>query len=610
MTGTAKRSLVAVAATLAVALTAAGCGDSKPKSSGGGTFTTIDANHAIDPQAPINPYNGKGNAFSGYNAMPLAFAKNHLTDHNQHFPGIAASWDVSADGTSVTIKIQPKAKWSDGNAVTAEDIRTSAAVAFTQGGSVFALNPGASGALGDVKVVDDKTITFTQAPGAHSNTFLRSLLAMWVLPKSVYGSQLPDNFWDQVKQAASTDPAQKEAATKAKDDITALGKKIVAFGPTKDVAAGPFVLESVNASEAILVKNTNFFNADKIGPAKVRLRNYSGNEQIWNYLTAGELDSAPYTSTPSNVVEQILKTSGNQKITGLSQVSAALAFNEKYAPFDKVEVRRALAYVIDRSQVQKIGEPDSGKVAEHTSGLIEDAAKAWMGADEVGKLNPYNVDKAKAETLLTQAGLTKKNGKWTLANGQPFSFKIQVPSGFSDWVAGAKNIASQLTDFGIAVEAQTSADFAVYQTEMAAGKYAAGFWLIALGPSTYNAFARLYGGANGWKAVAGTLSHGAPGTGGNWIGGAETATVEGLGTVNPGEQAYQLSQLPVDQAKDTIIRLAKYTNDQLPMIQMWNYVNVQFVNTTKYENFPPNDCECLRLTHGVWMQLGYIQPKK
>ena len=34
-------------------------------------------------KAPINPYAGKGNAFQGYNAMPLAFRKNHLTDHNQ-----------------------------------------------------------------------------------------------------------------------------------------------------------------------------------------------------------------------------------------------------------------------------------------------------------------------------------------------------------------------------------------------------------------------------------------------------------------------------------------------------------------------------------------------
>jgi len=33
--------------------------------------------------------------------------------------------------------------------------------------------------------------------------------------------------------------------------ISALGKKLIAFGPAKDVSAGPFVLDSVNASEAI-----------------------------------------------------------------------------------------------------------------------------------------------------------------------------------------------------------------------------------------------------------------------------------------------------------------------------------------------------------------------
>jgi peptide/nickel transport system substrate-binding protein len=604
-----KKSLCAAVAALAVVLGATGCGESKPKANGGGTYTTIDGNHAIDPQAPINPYAGKGNAFSGYNAMPLAFRKNNLTDHNQHFPGIAESWQVSADGAEVTIKIQPKAKWSDGSAVTADDIKTSAAVAFTQGGSVFAITPGTTGALGDVSIVDEKTIKFGQASGARNNTFLFSLLAMWVLPKSVYGPQLPADFWDKVKLGGSTDPAKADAAKAARDEISALGKKLIAFGPTKDVSAGPFVLDSVNASEAILVKNPHFFNADKIGPDKVRLRNYTGNEQIWNYLTAGELDSAPYTSTPSNVVEQILKVPGSKKLTGLSQVSAALAFNQKYAPFDKVEVRRALAYLIDRAAVTKVAEPDSGKAAEHTSGLIEDAAKNWIGDGELGRLNTYAVDKAKAEALLTQAGLSKKDGKWMLAGGAPFSFKIQVPNGFSDWIAGAKNIANQLTDFGIAVDAQTSADFAVYQKEMAEGKYAAGFWLMALGPSTYNAYARLYGGANGWSAFGGKLSHAMSGEKGNWIGGLESAMVDGA-AVNPGELTYQLSQLPVDQAKDTIVKLAHYTNDQLPMIQIWNYVNVQFVNTTRYTNFPPDNCECLRLTHGVWMQLGYIQPVK
>ena len=605
-----KKSVLAVAAVLTVALAAAGCGDSKPQSTDGGTFVTIDGNHAIDPQAPINPYNGKGNAFSGYNAMPLAFRKNNLTDHNQHYPGIAESWQVNADGTEVTIKIQPKAKWSDGTPVTAEDIKTSAAVAFTQGGSIFAVTTQTTGALGEVTVVDDKTIKFTQAPGAHNNTFLFNLMAMYVVPKSVYGPELPADFWDKIKIGGSSDPAQADAAKAARDEITALGKKLIAFGPKKDVSAGPFVLESVNASEAILVKNPNFYGADKVGPNKVRLRNYTGNEQIWNYLTAGELDAAPYTSTPTNVVQQIMKVEGNGSVKSNSQVTAALAFNQKYPPFDRPEVRRALAYLIDRDQVQKIGEPESGKPSKHTSGLIEDAAVAWIGQDAVNKLNPYALDKAKAETLLTQAGLTKKNGKWMLANGQPFTFKIQVPNGFSDWVAAGKNIASQLTDAGIAVEAQTSADYAVYQKEIAEGKYAVGFWLIGLGPSTYNAYSRLYGAANGWSAFGGKVTHKPAGEGGNWIGSPETATVEGLGTVNPGELTYQLSQLPVDQSKEAITKIAQFTNDQLPMIQMWDYVNVQFINTKHYTNFPPNDCDCLRLTPGVWMQLGYIQPAK
>lgn len=601
-----KRSVCAVAAALAATLVAAGCTESKPDAKGGGTYTTVYAYHAIDAQAPINPYAGKGNSFRGFNAVPLAMRKNHLTDYNQHYPGIAESWEVSADGTSITIKIQPNAKWSDGKPVTSKDIVTSAAVAFTQGGSVFAINPGSAGALGEVTAVDDKTVKFSQAAGSAEKTFLYNLFTMWVLPDSVWGPQLPADFWDKVKAGATDTPAGKAA----REEITALGKHLITFGPDKDVTAGPFVLESVNASEAILVKNPHFYGADKIGPDKVRLRNYTGNEQIWNYLTAGELDGAPFTATPSNVVEEILKVPGAGKITGLSQVSAALAFNQKYAPLDKLEVRQALAYLINREEVQKVASPESGAAAEHTTGLIEGAAKEWIGDAELAKLETYNPDAAKAEALLTKAGLTKKDGKWMLADGKPFTFNITVPNGFSDWVAAAKNIANQLTNAGIAVEATTAADYAVYQKEIAEGKYAAGLWLIALGPATYNAYNRLYGQANGWSAFGGQLKHAAPGTEGNWLGSAQTANVAGLGAVNPGQLTYELSTLSVDQQKETVLKLAKYTSDQLPMIQMWNYINVKFINTKNYENFPPNDCECLRLTQGVWMQLGYIQPKQ
>ncbi len=599
-----KRSLLAVTTAFAVALALAACGD-KPKSTTGGTYTSVDAFHPINVSAPINPYNGQSNAFQGYNAEPLAWPKNSLTDLNSHFPAIAKSWDVAPDGSSVTIHIQPKAKWSDGTDVTSKDIVTSAAVGFTQSSSVFALTTGTAGAVDSVTAVDPKTVRFTQVAGLHSNVFLRNLLAMWVLPDAAFGSQLPGNFWDLVKAGRATDDAGKAA----RDQLGALGKKLIAYGPAKDLSCGPFVLESVNPGEADLVKNKYFFDADKIGPEKVKLRNYTGNEQIWSYLESGDLDSAPYTSLTAQVSAQIMKTSGTRRITGLSQVSAALAFNESVAPFDKVQVRQALAYAIDRQQAQKIGEPDSGAATQHTTGLIDAAAEQWLGKDAVAKLNPYSPDRAKAEQLLTEAGLSKVNGKWTLPGGKPFTITIQTVAAFSDWVAAGTNIASQLTDFGIDAKAQTTADFATYQTEMAAGKYPVGFWLIALGPSTYTAYSRLYGAANGWTAFGGQLTHVAYGQKGNWIGGPESADVTGLGTVNPGQLTYQLSQLPVDQQKDTILKLAQYTNQQLPMIQIWNNLQVLYVNTTRFTNFPPNDCDCLRLQPGVWMALGYIRKK-
>jgi peptide/nickel transport system substrate-binding protein len=384
----------------------------------------------------------------------------------------------------------------------------------------------------------------------------------------------------------------------------------VEFGPKKDVSAGPFVLQRVNPGEAVLVKNTHFFDADKIAPSKVVLKNYSGNEQIWNYLIAGELDAAIYTATPANVRKKILAKQGNKMISGFSPVAAALAFNQSVKPLDNVHVRRALAYLIDRKLTTKIGESIGGAPSQTTTGLISDAANAWIGQAAVDKLNQYPHDAGKAEAELKKAGMSKKGGQWIQANGKPFTLQLQVPNGFSDWIAGGKSISSQLTDAGIKTEVKTSADYATYLSEIAEGKYQLGFWLIALGPSTHDAYARLYGPSNGWNQFGANVQHSAPGKNGNWMGGAEKATIPGLGTINPGELTNKLAQANEAQQKEIVAKLAAYSNDQLPAIQIWDYTNIQFVNESRFTNFPKNDSDVLRLHPGMWMQLGYIQKKK
>ncbi|AWS43139.1 ABC transporter substrate-binding protein [Streptosporangium sp. 'caverna'] len=601
------KRLAVVAVLLALtSATACGGGGGGSTADRNGLYTTIDAlKPGLDANAPINPYNPKGNAFLGYNAQWLGWTKNNLTDSNQFYPGVAESWKIAPHQSSITIKLRPNGKWSDGRPITAEDVKFSIGLAYTQGGTAYALDPSAAGTASDIKIVDDHTIKITQSAKNPSNSFVQGVMETFIVPEHVWAGALPADFWAKLKLAQSAAPG----ADAARAEITSLADKVIAFAPPKDVSAGPFTLARMNPGEALLVKNPYFYNAAKVAPDKVKILNYTGNEQIWNYLISGQLDNAPFTALPADVMERIVQTSGNGVVQGYSPVGNALAFNQSKKPYDNVHVRRALAYLIDRKQVTKVASPEGGVAALTTSGMHQKAAEAWLG-DKFAALNPYKVDPAQAAKELEAAGMRKIDGKWTMPDGTPWKLTINVPASFSDWVAGAKAVTSQLNDAGIDAQVVTTADYPLYLQEIAAGKYDIGFWLVALGPSPYNIFQRLYGASNGWQLFGGRLKHVAPGKEGNWMGGPETIEVKGVGKVDPGELAVKLNSAPEPEQKKIIGILAEAANQDLPVIQMWDYVNTQFVNTTRFTGFPPNNSDALRLTSGVWLQLGLIKRKQ
>src|SRR5690606_33959559 len=156
-------------------------------------------------------------------------------------------------------------------------------------------------------------------------------------------------------------------------------------------SAGPFVLERVNPGAALLKRNPYFYNSDVIVPDKVKVLNYTGNVQVWNYLISGKLDNAPFTSVPSAVMERIRAARGSKVIKGYSPVATSMAFNQSRKPYDNVHVRRALAYLIDRAQVTKIASPEGGTPAKTTSGIHAKAARIWLG-DAFDSLDPYRLD--------------------------------------------------------------------------------------------------------------------------------------------------------------------------------------------------------------------------
>lgn len=603
------RYLVLPVALLAGAATLAACSSSSGGSSSNATFTTVSETTPITAGAPLNPFNLTNNVFQGYDVESLGWGANNPANSNQTLPGLAKSWSLSSDGTSLTVHLQPNADWSSGKPVTASDVKTSAAIWFTQS-TAQPFN------LGAVKVINSKTVEFVETPGSHNNQFEAGILqqpnANWVVPASVYGSQLPSGIWSTINTSLGTG----SAATAAAAQLATLGKKITAFAPATDVSAGPYVIKRVTAGEAVLVKNKYFYDASQIAPAQVVMLHYSSNQQIWSYMQAGRLDVSPYTAMPTNVLSEV-KSAGNTQVNAPSLVAASLAFDQADYPYGLLPVRQALAYVINRSAVQTVGEGVSGIPSKTTTGVISSALGDYLTSSQEAALNLYQPDTAKATSLLTGAGFTKKGSQWDLPNGQPWSITINVPSGFSDWVAGSSVLKSEFTSFGIPTSVKLAPDYPTYLSNIYKGQYAVGWWLTALGPGAYSTFGRLYGTYDGYVPAGTTLGRYPTGnsTADNFLNTPATVDVPGLGAVNPGQLTYQLTtlnlntQAGLNQQKAISAQIIAATNYELPAIQLWDYINVQFVNNKRFNDWPTGNNAQLNLPPGVWMTYGYVHAK-
>lgn len=601
-------SLPIAVATSATVLAA--CSSAGSASGGGATFTTIGYTTVITPGAPMNPFNVTNNVFPTFDAMQLGWLAGNSADPNQELPGLASSWSLSPDGTSLTVHLQPGAKWSDGKPVTATDVKDSAAIWFAQG-TAQTYN------LGSVTVVNPSTVTFSQTTGAHNNLFEQVLGGgsgsgtQWIVPASEYGSLLPASIWSTIAASEGTGSAGTAATTA----LTDLAKKIDAFAPKTDISAGPFYIKRLNNSEALLTRNQYFYASSKIHIGQVIMEHQSGASQIYSYLEAGRLDAAPYTAMATNVYNQVV-AAGNKPMVSPSLVASCLAFDENVAPYNNIKVRQALAYVIDRTAVQKVGEPTSGTPSATITGAVSAALADYLTSAQRAALNMYQPDTAKATALLKSAGLTQKGGKWYLSGGKPWTITLPVPQGFADWLSASSVLKSELTSFGIPTSIVGEAAWPQYQVNMFKGEYPVSWWLIALGPGANATFSRIYGSYDGYVPAGAAVKRYPTGNAAadNFFNTPDSVAVPGVGAVSPGELTNQLSQLNLGtasglaQQKQLAAKIVQTINYEVPVLQLWDYTDVQFVNSKRFTDWPTSDT-IMGQDPGVWMADGYVRSK-
>lgn len=295
-------------------------------------------------------------------------------------PAVAEDYTISPDAKTYTFILRDGITFQDGSAVTVEDIQYSIErYAELQGESSAFYN-----ALESVEIQDDKTVAIHLKEG--NSEFLADL-TLAIIPK--------DNA-DPAGNPIGTGPYQYVSYT--------VGQKLELKR-----------YEGYWKENGAYLDTVQFKVIADMNTAVTELK--AGTIDVLNYLTASQAASL---SSDFTIVE------------GTMNLVHAMFLNNAYEPFQKLEVRQAMCYAIDRQAISDF--LFGGKSRLIGSHMIP-ALETWY-EPEAENLYEYNPEKAKQ--LLADAGYP-----------DGFDLEITVPSSFSQHVSTAEIVVDQLSKVGI-----------------------------------------------------------------------------------------------------------------------------------------------------------------
>lgn len=366
-----------------------------------------------------------GNEVTTYTVLHVVYdslVTNKGGDTSTVVPDLAQSWQVSSDGTTWTFKLNPSAKFANGDPVTAQDVEYS----FNR---IFKVNKNPAAILGvaltadSTKAVDASTVQIKLAKPFGP---LLSLLTVAFVVSA-----------KEVKAHDTGDLGQ-----------TWLGEHSAGAG------SGPYILDHWTRDvEFVLVKNTNYWGGIYQKPPafdQIVFPNVKEPTTSELMLEKGDIDIA-LNLTP-DVAANISPSSGVKTLDVTLQTIAFVGMNVKSAPFNDTRVRQAIMYGIDRKGIINLLVKGKGVPA----GPIPQG----MTGFDTSQVQTYDLEKAKS--LLAQAGYSK--GFTVSLISRPGAY-VGV-----NWDDIAAKVQSDLAKLGITVNIESQAP-ATFLQNYRAGKF-------------------------------------------------------------------------------------------------------------------------------------------
>jgi peptide/nickel transport system substrate-binding protein len=567
----------------------------------------------------LNPYSPDFVVLGNLALFGLAaFFDHNRPGANPYYPEIAKSWTIG--NHEITFDLQPNAVWQDGSALTATDVINSMLVA----GADF--NPVWEDLTG-VSSPNAHTVVVTLQPWAIPQTALLRMFQFYIVP-SAYTSMLPAHAQqDILTYWRLDDPLHLTSATEAAAVNSPAGKAMSAFtstlakyNPTTLDGNGAYKLVSANTSGVLFEKSSTFWDASKITAPWVQIYPMDLAEAYGANVT-GRIDFQQITQyTDPEVTELDHSQYGHYVfIPSPVQEESLLPHLADY-PLGILQVRQALEYIIQRGKVTELdmgGSLQQNPPTPYPDGINDFEANQYMSQAQFKTLNPYNYDPAKAAQLLESVGFKKKGSTWYTPKGSPFSLTIDEPSANSQFDTDGIVVANQLKAFGINATS-VIVNQATYTDQQYAGDYELSEqfqdWEIGTPMSD---FAQTFA----WPSLpsynypVGYDGKG-PFTGQVTIGFPVISNVPGLGTVNIAQELNkEINTAPPSTWGSLTYDWARWFNENLPFLPMYDNAFHEAYSTSRYTDFPPLSAKWLWTNLSdvgqpvVWMQEGYLKLK-
>jgi peptide/nickel transport system substrate-binding protein len=325
-------------------------------------------------------------------------------------PGLAESWLVSDDARSITLRLQPNARFHDGRPITSEDIRFSVEAARDNHPYRALFAP-----VNAVTLSDTRTAVIRLAEPHPALELAMTCVFMPILPQHVYGDGQP----------LATHPRNA----------------------TNVVGSGPFRVVEFKPGESIVMERFDgWYQPGRPLLDRLIFRNFRDAATALLAFERGEIDA--FSPTDPRDVERIRKVPGitfdDNAAPGLGPV-AWLSFNTRHPQLADKRVRQAISYAIDRDFIVK--SLFAGWHVRATGPIPP--GRPFYSAD----VQRYDHDLRKATELLDAAGLRPG------ANGTRAALSVDYIPGIADLRTTAEYLRPALGKVGLDVSVRNSPDF-------------------------------------------------------------------------------------------------------------------------------------------------------